>query len=164
MKLKYVPKDWVNCGNSLWRKPIQYSQKGKIYQSTKKYYEKKCINCGEVYLADSLNKTARFCGLSCAATGEFSSRWKGGRQEYGGYVYIWKPNHFNANKRGYVAEHTLVVTKYLERALKLNEQIHHINGKKKDNRRENLIVMITSKHRKFHERLKRLAPGMGKNG
>jgi len=153
MKLIDVPNDWGNCGKGLWRKPITYKQKGKTYHSTKKYYERECLNCGEIYLADSLNKTARFCGLSCAVRGKFHPRWKGGRQKYGGYIYVWKPNHPNASKRGYVAEHTLVITQHLGRSLKSNEQVHHINGNKEDNRLGNLVTMIINRHRKLHEEL-----------
>lgn len=155
MKLKDVPVDWIDCGDGLWRKPIEYRQRDKIYKSTKKYYERRCLNCGEIFLADSLNKTARFCGLSCGVSGKFHPRWRGGKQKYGGYIYIWQPGHPNANGRGYVAEHTLVITEHLGRPLKPNEQVHHINGDKEDNKLENLIALTINKHRKLHEELKR---------
>lgn len=40
-----------------------------------------------------------------------------------------------------MAEHRLVIEEYFERKLKSNEHVHHINGDKRDNRLENLVVM-----------------------
>jgi hypothetical protein len=154
-ELKCVPLDWLNEGEGLWRKPIKYKQNGKIYESTKKYYEMKCLNCGELFLADSLNKTARFCSLHCAGSGKFSAQWKGGTQKYGGYIYIWMPDHPNANKRGYVAEHVIIAANKIGRPLMKNEQVHHINGNKTDNTPDNLVVLTINKHRSLHESIKR---------
>ncbi len=55
-----------------------------------------------------------------------------------GYIYIHEPSHPNANKNGYVAEHTKVLAEILGRALLPSEEVHHRNGKRDDNRAENL--------------------------
>lgn len=67
----------------------------------------------------------------------------GGKHKHKGYLYIFFPKHPFASKRGYVAEHRLVMEKHLDRYLKKEEDVHHINGIKDDNRIENLLLFST---------------------
>jgi len=66
-----------------------------------------------------------------------------------GYVRIYAPMHKEANTWGYVYEHRLVAEQMIERPLKKNEVVHHINGKRWDNRKENLQVMDKVEHSKI---------------
>ena len=87
------------------------------------------------------------------ATGILNPNWKGGRhQDNRGYVHLKIPQHPNARKNGYVAEHTVVMTEALGRALEAGEIVHHINGITNDNRLENLIVLTNSTHIAHHTR------------
>ena len=49
-----------------------------------------------------------------------------------------------------IMEHRLVIQKHINRELKSEEIVHHINGNKLDNRLENLEIVSRSTHKKIH--------------
>ena len=67
---------------------------------------------------------------------------KGWYKSGAGYIYTWEPSHPNANKAGYVAEHTKVMAGILGRPLLRSEEVHHRNRRRDDNRPENLELWI----------------------
>ena len=71
--------------------------------------------------------------------------WKGGRfKSKIGYVFILMREHPKADIKGYVLEHRLIMEKKLGRMLFDNENVHHKNGIRDDNRIENLELWSTS--------------------
>jgi transposase len=76
--------------------------------------------------------------------GERNSAWVNGRVVRKGYVYVHCPQHPFATKSGYVLEHRLVMENVLGRHLKRKEVVHHINGNRQDNRRENLKLFSSN--------------------
>jgi len=121
-----------------------------------------CIDCGKERWVKYTNNMAvnlrcRSCGSGQGNwPGPGNSAWKGGRQiTTAGYILVWvSPDDFfysMANKRGYVLEHRLVMAKYLGRNLHSWELVHHKGTKypigsidnKKDNRIENLLIIVT---------------------
>ena|SRR3990167_10062935 len=69
-----------------------------------------------------------------------------------GYIEIYKPGHPNARAKGSMFEHRFVMSKFLGRPLKINEIVHHKNHNTRDNRIENLEIMIRGDHSKHHNK------------
>jgi hypothetical protein len=61
-----------------------------------------------------------------------------------GYRRIYRPNHPNRRKDGWLFEHVVVMSEILGRPLLPGEQVHHRNGVRDDNRRENLELWVVS--------------------
>lgn len=146
---------------------IQYldfdSQKVFYHPKTKigtLHIKRKCPDCGNIeyiivseirrYLTRWKNTKFR-CKL-CASKFNYSQgqdhyNWKGGRHltsrlDDRGYVLIHSPNHPHKNRGNYVFEHRLVMEKKIGRYLLPHETVHHINGDKTDNRKENLELWV----------------------
>lgn len=79
--------------------------------------------------------------------GSENPHWKGGQTHDGdGRIYLYRPEHPNANAWGYVYRYRLVAEEHLGRFLTSSEIVHHRNGIESDDRWENLIVTTQSKH------------------
>jgi len=95
---------------------------------------------------DPRTESQRCCSRSCARFYEgayyFGGRgrgWRGGRVRHtNGYIWVYAPTHPRARSMPYVFEHVLVMERMLERELEPHERVHHRNGKRDDNRPENL--------------------------
>lgn len=79
--------------------------------------------------------------------------WRGGPTNYkhkekvtqNGYVFVLKEGHPRANKHtNRVREHILVMESMLGREMMPDEQVHHINANRSDNRPENLELWTRS--------------------
>lgn len=78
------------------------------------------------------------------------SKYGGHTKDRNGYVYVYSPTHPHCSLDGYVMEHRLVMESHIGRYLNKDEVIHHINGDKKDNTLENLVIMTPTDHMSFH--------------
>ena len=77
--------------------------------------------------------------------------WKGGRfKDSHGHIQVYKPEHPNCDKKGYVPEHRLVMEKHIGRYLTVDEIVHHINQNRQDNRIKNLQIMTNGEHMSHH--------------
>ena len=93
-------------------------------------------------------------------TGKLNPNWKGGRYIDGrdGYVVVVAPpNHPHFKKGGgggtitrYILEHRLVMEKILGRYLLPEEEVHHKNSIKHDNRPKNLMLVSHMAHFQEH--------------
>ena len=85
--------------------------------------------------------------------GNHPPRWNGGKREKrsDGYIQIQAKNHPSATKEGYVLEHRLVMERVLGRFLLESEVVHHIDGNRKNNSPENLMVFSSgADHLRYH--------------
>ena len=86
-------------------------------------------------------------------TGDKSPSWRGGTYKARGYVMIYMPDHPSSDSHGYIRRSRLVMEKQIERYLRPEEVVHHINGIKDDDRPENLKLFPSqSEHKKFHDK------------
>lgn len=106
-------------------------------------HHKVCPQCGANF--ETLDRRQRFCSVACALLGKRvrsgaeSPAWKGGRIMHDGYVRVRMKDHPRASRSSpYVFEHILVMEAVLGRSLMPSERVHHKNGRRDDNRPENL--------------------------
>lgn len=138
--------------------------------------EKVCVVCGKRFLCPPCHEDRRACcSLECAhelsrrrevATGKDHFNWKRGSTVNDGYLYLAVQGDHPFQSFGrYVAEHRLVVEEWLRveepghpflvdvnGVLYLRPEIavHHCNGRKRDNRKDNLLACTKSAHRAIH--------------
>lgn len=135
---------------------IQWTHKKKAHT-----WNKICTICACSYFNKSLGSRAKYC-KPCGIKVSRDNHRKRNRIKNGisltkpilnkkrngegyicpqGYKHITVPGHPNAkNKQGRLCEHTVVMCKFIGRALTKNESVHHKNGIRNDNRIENLEI------------------------
>lgn len=107
---------------------------GGIYRTRKREVEHTCDACGIIFkVVPSARKKGRavYCSMSCASRANRKGTGKGWKVGNDGYVY----SYLNQKK---ILQHRIVMEGFLGRKLSLDENVHHINGDKSDNRIENL--------------------------
>jgi hypothetical protein len=73
-----------------------------------------------------------------------------------GYILVYMPTYYCADRLGFVYEHRFVLEQKLGRYLLEDEVPHHLNLKRDDNIPENLVAVTRSMHRQIHSRLSRM--------
>lgn len=137
------------CGADI---PIRTNSKPRILQRFKRWHGGNLIKKGEhrgqefQFQKDhGMNK-----GKDNPMFGKRAWNYKGRLIDSYGYILIYKPDHPFADNKGHIREHRLVMEKHLSRYLTSEEDIHHINGIKDDNRIENLQLMTNNKEHMQH--------------
>lgn len=129
-----------------------------------------CHRCGKQIdrRISVIKKSAHsFCSYRCNArwrvehsSGKNHFNYKGRGARPNGYIWtnlfeyteeqrkILKPMRTTTNR--HIPEHRAVVALCLNRALESKEVVHHLNGVKTDNRRENLYLTTNGQHGRIH--------------
>lgn len=103
-----------------------------------------CLNCGKPLRIKASKRTVKFCCRRCALSGQSRRNIK--RADIGqcqkgpsGYTLIKVgKKYLGAHKTGWMPEHRYIMERIIGRPLQKHEHIHHKNGKRNDNRPENL--------------------------
>lgn len=119
---------------------------------------RECLQCGGGFYVQmcQIERVAgggKFCSQACKHTHAM------GRELRPGGKYIRPSDGYVVVKvgiRDYQLEHRFVMERHLWRKLATDEQVHHINGIKDDNRLENLQVMSNAEHQRLHNHVGKL--------
>lgn len=75
---------------------------------------------------------------------------------------IYLPEHpksmTNENWKGYIYEHIVIAEKSIGRSIRDDEDVHHLDGDKSNNNRQNLIVLPRSEHARLESWINKGAP------
>ena len=118
----------------------------------------KCVVCGRTfttYPSRIARGEDKCCSHSCAnrirgRAGSSNPNWKGGRFKHSdGYIAVGVGNS------QYRLEHDVVIEGAIGRPLRKDENVHHKNGVRDDNRLGNLELCTISEHiREYHPSLR----------
>lgn len=139
--------------------PLTKEQKlyHRLWMLREVYAVRECSTCGKEYHNDNHTQCHRcrsavpcpscdglktpkadVCSECLDTRGEKNPRWRGGTTHTKkGYVMVYFPSSFGEKGR-YKFQHVVVMEDIVGRELFPNENVHHINGVRDDNRPENL--------------------------
>ena len=105
-----------------------------------RYYRTKTVTC--IICKETIHSTKFKNCITC--TNKIRPDYGTGRYVKNGYIMVFSGEHPRAANRKikYLFEHIIIMEKHLGRYLKPDENVHHINGVKSDNRIENLELWI----------------------
>ena len=109
--------------------------------------KRQCSTCGKIFrqvrsVVERGGRGGCFCSQECYHQNGHQERVVG-RKIDKGYVLVYQPDHpYSSTKSGYIYEHRFVMENLLGRALYKGENVHHIDGNRSNNGRDNLELWI----------------------
>lgn len=121
------------------------------------YEEVLCPECNKYFNRNAnVARKKLFCSITCRYAND---KRKTTGNEYittQGYVAIKAHGHPMAYADGYILKHRFIMAEKLGRILSKDEQVHHKDGNKLNNKPDNLELLTNSEHQELHDSHKRL--------
>ncbi|HEX5519759.1 MAG TPA: HNH endonuclease [Candidatus Nitrosocosmicus sp.] len=114
-----------------------------------------CGYCNDVIVLRDMNLRVKKFKHSHNSNGKNSYGYKGQSDTGNGYKYVTRFHHKFADKRGRVLRHRYEMELQIGRYLTKDEEVHHINENKLDNRIENLQLLSKKEHRILHLKMRK---------
>ena len=156
MEFKKINKNCEWCD-----KPLRLNNSRDIKR--KRFCNRVCM--GKFFGKEKLKKSKCYIYRKCQICNNHFGFWKSQNKKYCSRecfankklnYYLEKPNgyiiKYDRGKARRVFKHVEIVEKVLDRRLKTNECVHHINMIKTDNSKSNLLICDRSYHRWLHGR------------
>ncbi len=94
---------------------------------------------------------------------KYHDKYRGNKKIMNGYILVKDYDHPNKNSQNDILEHVLIMSNYLQRPIKKEEVIHHIDCDRANNNINNLYLFgNTSSHMKCHGEINKLIPELMK--
>lgn len=125
-----------------------------------------CMQCGKLFYAKPSAKRTT-CSKACqyeyfkgnsnlltgSRRGVNNPRYSGGVTYNDGYPLLYRPEHPNANPKGYIRAHRVEMEKHLGRLLERHEHVHHRNRDRNDFNILNLMLFKSDlEHKEWHKK------------
>ena len=112
----------------------------------------RCREC-DADISNTGKRAQKFCSFECrvkAQTGRTRRRRIIRYGKGGAYRARLTPEHPNADSKGYVMEHHLIMEGHIGRVVATGEVVHHEDGEPSNNNIENLRLMLKRDHDSLH--------------
>lgn len=129
-----------HCGKSFPGSPPsqRFCSKECLFASRSRRVAVECLNCG-ASIQTQQGRPQKYCSRRCHALA------RGGKAVASdvGEVRYRRGYRWVRTEAGWRAEHRVIMEQLLDRPLSADENVHHINGVRDDNRPENLELWLT---------------------